>query len=40
MQFFAKYLKEKKSGSIVNIGSIVGVNGFKELVGYASSKTV
>lgn len=40
MQFFAKYLKEKKkSGSIVNIGSIVGVNGFKELVGYASSKT-
>ena len=26
-------------GSIVNIGSIVGINGFEELAGYASSKT-
>ena len=30
---------EKIKGSIVNIGSIVGNNGFKELSGYASTKT-
>tara|TARA_A100001015_G_scaffold279979_1_gene341687 strand:- start:1683 stop:2417 length:735 start_codon:yes stop_codon:yes gene_type:complete len=40
MQLFSKYLIKKKiSGSIVNIGSIVGKNGFSELSGYASSKT-
>lgn len=40
MQLFSKYLiKKKLSGSIVNIGSIVGKNGFKELSGYASSKS-
>ena len=34
------YLIEKKAaGSIVNIGSIVGNNGFSELTGYASTKT-
>ena len=39
MQLFSKYLiKTKMSGSIVNIGSIVGKNGFSELSGYASSK--
>ena len=27
------------SGSIVNIGSIVGKNGFSELSGYASTKS-
>tara|TARA_E500000178_G_scaffold356507_1_gene434941 strand:- start:342 stop:1076 length:735 start_codon:yes stop_codon:yes gene_type:complete len=40
MQLFSKYLiKRKSSGSIVNIGSIVGKNGFSELSGYASSKS-
>tara|TARA_Y100000591_G_scaffold78118_1_gene65237 strand:+ start:98 stop:487 length:390 start_codon:yes stop_codon:yes gene_type:complete len=39
MQLFSKYLKGKKGGSVVNIGSIVGNNGFNELSGYASSKT-
>ena len=40
MQLFSKYLiKKKLSGSIVNIGSIVGKNGFSELSGYASSKS-
>lgn len=34
-----EHLKEKrKNFSIVNIGSIVGVNGFKNLSGYASTK--
>ena len=36
----SKYLRQKKiSGSIVNVGSIVGNNGFSELSGYASTKT-
>jgi len=40
MQIFSKYLiKNKTKGSIVNIGSIVGNNGFPELSGYASTKT-
>ena len=40
MQLYSNYLKrKKKSGSIVNIGSIVGENGFNELCGYASTKT-
>ena len=40
MKIFSNYLKKKKtSGSIVNIGSIVGNNGFSQLTGYASSKT-
>lgn len=40
MQMFSKYLiKNKLTGSIVNIGSIVGQRGFKDLSGYASSKT-
>ena len=39
MQIFSKYLKGKNGGSVVNIGSIVGNNGFNELSGYASSKT-
>ena len=40
MQLYSNYLKKiKKSGSIVNIGSIVGENGFSELSGYASTKT-
>ena len=40
MQLYSKYLiKKKNPGSIVNIGSIVGENGFNELSGYASSKT-
>ena len=39
MQEFAKYSKRNKiKSSIVNIGSIVGENGFKELSGYASTK--
>ncbi|MDC0446023.1 SDR family oxidoreductase [Candidatus Pelagibacter sp.] len=34
-----QFLKQKKQNfSIVNIGSIVGVNGFKQLSGYASTK--
>jgi len=40
MQIYSNYLKIKKiKGSIVNIGSIVGNNGFSELSGYASTKT-
>ncbi len=40
MQIFSKYLiKNKLTGSIVNIGSIVGQRGFENLSGYASSKT-
>ena len=39
MRLFSKYLGGRINGSIVNIGSIVGINGFKELAGYASSKT-
>ena len=40
MQKYSNYLiKRKKHGSIVNIGSIVGPNGFSELVGYASTKS-
>lgn len=40
MQIFSKYLKNKNlKGSIVNVSSIVGENGFSELAGYASSKT-
>ena len=30
--------KNKIKSSIINIGSIVGENGFKELSGYASTK--
>ena len=40
MQIFSKYFIEKKiSASIVNIGSIVGHLGFKQLSGYASTKS-
>tara|TARA_B100001250_G_C19802582_1_gene791776 strand:- start:1260 stop:1994 length:735 start_codon:yes stop_codon:yes gene_type:complete len=40
MKIFSNYLKKNKiPGSIVNIGSIVGNNGFSELSGYASTKT-
>ena len=40
MKIFSKYLKLKKAkGSIVNIRSIVGQNGFSELAGYASTKS-
>jgi 3-oxoacyl-[acyl-carrier protein] reductase len=40
MQIFSKYLVKKKlSGSIVNVGSIVGLTGFAELVGYSATKT-
>ena len=40
MKTYSNYLKVKKTkGSIVNIGSIVGNNGFSELSGYASTKT-
>ena len=40
MQIYSGYLKSKKiQGSIVNVGSIVGNNGFSELSGYASTKT-
>ena len=39
MQIFSKFLiSNKKKGSIVNIGSIVGQLGFSELSAYASSK--
>ena len=39
MQEFSSFLiKKKLKGSIVNIGSIVGQNGFSELAGYASTK--
>ncbi|MAT86113.1 MAG: hypothetical protein CMA25_04040 [Euryarchaeota archaeon] len=38
-QFFCKFLiKYKRPGSIINIASIVGQTGFKELSAYASSK--
>jgi len=37
-QNFIKYFDNKKNGSIVNIGSIVGTYGFNELSGYASTK--
>ncbi len=40
IQFFLKEsLKRKNITSIVNISSIVGKNGFKELTGYASTKS-
>tara|TARA_B100001123_G_C15283720_1_gene1014892 strand:- start:1425 stop:2162 length:738 start_codon:yes stop_codon:yes gene_type:complete len=40
MQKYSNYLiKLKRPGVIVNIGSIVGQNGFSELTGYASSKS-
>ena len=40
MQIFSKYLiKNNLSGSIINIGSIVGQRGFEHLSGYASTKT-
>tara|TARA_B100000963_G_scaffold60448_1_gene48358 strand:+ start:32416 stop:33153 length:738 start_codon:yes stop_codon:yes gene_type:complete len=40
MQIFSKYFKEKKiPASIVNVGSIVGNLGFKQLSGYASTKS-
>lgn len=40
MKIFSNYLVENNyKGSIVNIGSIVGMNGFNELAGYASTKT-
>ena len=40
MQIFSKYfIKKKISASIVNIGSIVGHLGFKQLSGYASTKS-
>ena len=40
MQIYSSYLIAKKTpGSIINIGSIVGNNGFSELSGYASTKT-
>jgi len=40
MQIFSKYFIEKKiPASIVNIGSIVGHLGFKQLSGYASTKS-
>ena len=38
-QMFVKYAKKYKiSSSVVNIGSIVGETGFKELSGYSSTK--
>jgi NAD(P)-dependent dehydrogenase (short-subunit alcohol dehydrogenase family) len=40
MQVYSNYIKRKKiSGSVVNISSIVGMHGFSELAGYASTKT-
>ena len=40
MQIFTKYLLKKKlKGYIVNLGSIVGPQGFKDLTGYASTKS-
>lgn len=39
MQIYCSYsIKNKIKSSIVNIGSIVGENGFDELVGYSSTK--
>lgn len=37
-QIFIKNIKKDETGSIVNLGSIVGSYGFNELSGYASSK--
>lgn len=40
MQIFVKHLMKKKlKGSIVNLGSIVGPQGFKDLTGYAATKS-
>jgi NAD(P)-dependent dehydrogenase (short-subunit alcohol dehydrogenase family) len=39
IQKFIKNINKNKECSIVNIGSIVGNKGFKELSGYASSKS-
>lgn len=39
IQKFIKNISKNKESSIVNIGSIVGNKGFKELSGYASSKS-
>ena len=40
MQIFSNYIINRNlSASIVNIGSIVGQTGFKQLTGYASSKS-
>jgi 3-oxoacyl-[acyl-carrier protein] reductase len=39
IQKFIKTIDRNKESSIVNIGSIVGNKGFKELSGYASSKS-
>ena len=39
MQIFSKNLiKKKRPGKIINIGSIVGNLGFKQLSGYAATK--
>ena len=39
MKIFSKFsVKHKLKSSIVNIGSIVGENGFNELAGYSSTK--
>ena len=38
-QKFIKQVNKKSSSSIVNIGSIVGQDGFSELTGYASTKS-
>ena len=39
MQVFSKFvIKNKIKGSVINISSIVGQLGFKDLAGYASSK--
>ena len=40
IQDFIKSIKKNSNSnfSVVNIGSIVGINGFKELAGYASTK--
>ena len=40
MQIYSNYAKKNNiSGSVVNVGSIVGEHGFSELAGYASTKT-
>jgi len=38
MQVFGQHMISEKNGSIVNVSSIVGQRGFKELAGYASAK--
>ena len=38
-QKFINQIDKKINSSIVNIGSIVGPNGFSELTGYASTKS-